>query len=288
MAAPMNWVVGIDGSEDSLVALRWAITQAAGRDVRIAAVSTWNVPMTAPVGIAGTAVLVDWSEVEDAVRHRLESIVASVDHEGVDISTLVVQGSAARSLLDLAADADLLVVGSRGLAGFKQLVLGSVSRQCATHASVPTVVVPLDARTGAIRRAVVGVDGSDNSRAALAWTLEFLAGDVVVDAVGSFEISPFTEPEITRARFPDEVVDAEREFDHLVDRLDPDGRTSRHFSLQGARRALAGAASTADLLVLGARGRGAVGAALLGSVSTWMLHNASCAVVIVPDSTSHR
>jgi nucleotide-binding universal stress UspA family protein len=283
-----QWVVGVDGSEDSARALRWAIAQAPEHHARITAVSTWNVPIVAPVGIAGTAVMGDWSEVEAAVRDRLEAIVGSVDHRGVEIDTMVVQGSAARSLIEISAEADLLVLGSRGLAGFKQLVLGSVSRQCVTHAPVPTVVVPLDAPIGAIRRAVVGVDGSESSCVALRWALGFVRHDAVVDVVGAFEISPYTDPETTRARFPAEVLDAEREFDQVVDRLDPERRTTRHFSLSGARRALHDAAHHADMVVLGPRGRGVIGSAILGSVSNWILHHADCAVVIVPDSPSHH
>jgi nucleotide-binding universal stress UspA family protein len=288
MTAAATWVVGVDGSEDSARALRWAIAHAREHHARITAVSTWNVPMVAPVGIAGTAVMGDWSEVEAAVRHRLEAIVDSVDHLGVEIDTMVVQGSAARSLIEIASDADLLVLGSRGLAGFKQLVLGSVSRQCATHAPVPTVVVPLEAPIGPIRRAVVGIDGSENSCAALGWALEFVGDDAVLDVVGAFEISPYTDPETTRARFPAEVLDAEREFDRVVDRIDPGRRANRHFSLHGARRALADAAHHADMVVLGPRGRGVIGAALLGSVSNWVLHNVDCAIVIVPDPSAHR
>lgn len=277
------WVVGLDGSDDARRALRWAVTHAPSHGARIVAVSAWSVPMTAPVGVAGTAVLVDWSQVEAAVRERLESTVASVEHDGVDVETLVVQGGAARALMDVAADADLLVVGSRGLQGFRELVLGSVSRQCATHAPVPTVVVPRTARLDELGRVVVGVDGSDNSRAALQWTLDFVPATVHVDVVGACEVSPFTDPEVTRARFPDEVVAAEREFDHVVDHLDVDRRVHRHFRLGGARRALADAAAAADLVVVGARGRGAISAALLGSVSNWLLHNLECPLVVVPD-----
>ena len=57
------------------------------------------------------------------------------------VERLVVQGDAARALLDVSSGADLVVVGSRGRGGFTGLLLGSVSQQCATHARCPVVVV---------------------------------------------------------------------------------------------------------------------------------------------------
>lgn len=273
------------------MALRWTIARAAESGVtigpvRVHAMSAWNVPLMTPVGMAGAATSVNWTEVERSVADRLAAVVEAEDHRGVPVTTEVVRGGAAHALLEAASGADLLVVGSRGLAGFKELVLGSVSRQCATHAPVPTVVVPRSAPLGPVGKIVVGFDGSDHAVAALRWTLEVAAVTMptaVIHAVGAFEISPFTDPELTRARFADEVREAEADFHHRIDALDPDHRCGRSFSLRGARRALAEAADGADLVVLGARGRGTIGAALLGSVSTWMLHNTPCAMVIVPD-----
>lgn len=296
-SARKRWVVGVDGSDDALVAARWALARAgesaaAGMPVDIVAVMAWNLPMTAPVGVAGASVLVGWEDVERGIAERLAAAVATLEHpaigHGVELHTAVVQGNAARVLMEHAAGADLLVVGSRGLSGFKQLVLGSVSRQCATHAPVPTVVVPADAPIDAVRRVVVGFDGSANAESAVRWVFDgdsWPIGDAAVEVVEAFDISPFTDPEVTRDRFREEVVAAEGRFERTLDDLDPSGRASHTFSLHGARRAVAEAAADADLLVVGARGRGTIGAALLGSVTTWLLHNTRCAVVVVPSPT---
>jgi nucleotide-binding universal stress UspA family protein len=73
----------------------------------------------------------------------IERAVATVgDVTGVKIEHRVVEGSAPEVLIDRASDADLLVVGSRGLGGFRGLLLGSVSQQCVLHATRPMVVVP--------------------------------------------------------------------------------------------------------------------------------------------------
>jgi nucleotide-binding universal stress UspA family protein len=278
-----TWIIGVDGSEDSRVALDWALSQARSRDVALVALSAWSVPVSASSVAGGPGVMVDWSEVETAVRRRLDGVVGAAASNGLRVETRVVEGGSAWSLIDASDDADLLVVGSRGLGGFKRLVLGSVSRQCATHAHSPVAVVPRGSSTEPVQRIVVGVDGSANSAAALRWAMRFAPASVPIDAVGACEISPWTDPSTTRERFPVEVERAERDFDALLDELDPDGRCGRKFHLHGARQALSEAAATADLVVLGARGHGRVGAALLGSVTTWMLHSTQRTIVVVPD-----
>jgi len=83
------------------------------------------------------------AEREDA-SELLERVIAEVATEGdrdVEISRSVVEGSAASALVAAAESADLLVIGSRGLGGFRGLLLGSVSQQCAHHASCPVVIV---------------------------------------------------------------------------------------------------------------------------------------------------
>ena len=295
MTGTRVWVVGIDGSEDSLTALSWAVDQAQRSDdppvVRV--VGAWNVPVVAPIGVAGTSVLVEWSEVARGVDEQLRAAVDSVDGDRrITIEHRVVQGGATRALLDESTDAARLIVGSRGRSGFKELVLGSVSRQCATHSTVPVVVVPATTSISPIERVVLGFDGSEHSCDAARWLLadvDLAAADIL--AVGAFDISPFDDPELTRARFVDEVEAAEAEFHRGLDDIDPTRRMRRSFSLHGARRALAEAFDPTadrpvDLVVLGARGRGTIGSALLGSVSNWVLHHVPCPLVIVP--SSHR
>lgn len=293
MTGTRVWVVGVDGSEDSSTALRWAVDQAQRSDdpplVRV--VGAWNVPVVAPIGVAGTSVLVEWSDVARGVDEQLR---AAVDAAGGDrhvaIEHRVVQGGATRALLDESADAERLIVGSRGRSGLKELVLGSVSRQCATHSTVPVVVVPATTRVSRIERVVLGFDGSDHACDAARWLLaddDLAAADML--AIGAFDISPFDDPDLTRARFVDEVEAAEADFHRGLDAIDPARRMRRSYSLHGARRALADAFDPtadrpADLVVLGARGRGAIGSTLLGSVSNWVLHHAPCPLVIVPSS----
>ena len=66
---------------------------------------------------------------------------AAAELEGIEVERLTGEGNAAEVLTDAAAGAELLVVGSRGLGGFRELLLGSVSHQCAQRASCPVVIV---------------------------------------------------------------------------------------------------------------------------------------------------
>ena len=126
-------VVGVDGSEPSAEALGYAVRQAQleGGDVR--AVTAWHVHAVS-YGGPGAAPLVNLNAAfeEDAQaisRNALKAVAADAD--GIGIEAVVREGHPAKVLLDEAASADLLVVGSRGLGGFAELLLGSVSHECA-------------------------------------------------------------------------------------------------------------------------------------------------------------
>jgi nucleotide-binding universal stress UspA family protein len=136
-------VVGVDGSKSSLVALDWAFDEAHRRGAPLVAVAAWQYPAALAAEATGFYTGAMTEELPENARQALEEALASVDHRGVDVTQVVDMGSPARILLDQAADADLLVVGARGLGGFRGLLLGSVSQQCVTHATCPTVIVPL-------------------------------------------------------------------------------------------------------------------------------------------------
>ena len=281
-----TWVVGVDGSDDSRTALAWAVAQATGRDAQIVALCTWLAPILPSDAIGQPALLMDWDRFEAELRRHLDEIVASVRFAGVaagpEITALVQQGRAARTLIENSQGAELLVVGTKGRGGLSGVMLGSISRQCATHATVPVAVVPADTDCVPVRRLVVGYDGSPNARQAVAWALQFAPMAAQIDVVRAVELVPWLDQASIRERFPTEVEKAGAEFEAEINELDPARRAGRSLQLQDARQALSEAAHDADLVVLGARGHGWLGAALLGSVCTWMLHAPSHATVIVP------
>jgi nucleotide-binding universal stress UspA family protein len=134
-------VVGVDGSEESRRALGWALDEARIRGARIVALRAWAYPALAAGGlIPATTDLVD--QLAGGERKELAETVADFDAEGVEVEQVVVEDAAAHALVEAAAGADLLVVGSRGHGGFTGLLLGSVSQQCAHHAPCPVVIVP--------------------------------------------------------------------------------------------------------------------------------------------------
>jgi len=135
-------VVGVDASDQSLVALRWAAQYARATGAKLRAVSAWHCPTT--YGIAP-----DWSDVDfvaEATKKLEDSVKATLgDSPGIPMETAVVEGQSAPVLLDAARDADLLVVGSHGHGRFAGMLMGSVSTHCVEHSSCPVVVVRGDA-----------------------------------------------------------------------------------------------------------------------------------------------
>jgi nucleotide-binding universal stress UspA family protein len=136
-------VVGVDGSEGAVRALEFALGEARARDADVKAVAAWHVP--ASVYETGwVPVSVDPSEYEkigqDALDKSFEE--AGVADSGLRVTPILREGQAAKVLVAEAEGADLLVVGSRGLGGFKGLLLGSVGQQCAHHATCPVAIVP--------------------------------------------------------------------------------------------------------------------------------------------------
>jgi nucleotide-binding universal stress UspA family protein len=140
--------VGVDGSPGSVRALRWALEEAGLRQASVEAVYVF--PFRPYLGDAWTYGMTPQipSDVVEAEQKEAEEHLAAVldqhlgDFPGVDVGRHVLPGRPARKLLDLARDADLLVLGSRGHGGFKGLLLGSVSLQCVQHAECPVVIIP--------------------------------------------------------------------------------------------------------------------------------------------------
>lgn len=131
-------VVGVDGSPPSAAALRWAVRQARLEQAEVVAVISWEYPP-----MAGWGLMVPGPEIEEAAQ---EALAETVTRElgpapEVPVTQRTVCGYPAGVLLEAAKEAQLLVVGSRGLGGFAGTVLGSVGRACVEHASCPVVVV---------------------------------------------------------------------------------------------------------------------------------------------------
>ncbi|GGI09497.1 universal stress protein [Egicoccus halophilus] len=135
-------VVGIDASEHARRALEWAFAEAELRGAELELVHAYLRPEVAYVpGMVVTDIASD-SELQAAARELVEEMVGKiVPRPTVPYEVTVQAGGAAGVLCGRAADADLAVVGARGLGGFRGLLLGSVSQQVVTHSLCPVVVV---------------------------------------------------------------------------------------------------------------------------------------------------
>jgi len=135
-------VVGVDGSECSKPALRFAIEEAALRGESVRAVCAWQVPVALYAGSAYAATVepeIYSRSARDAARQQVDEAVGT--GAKVKVELVVREGGAAQVLVEESAKASMLVVGSRGHGGFAGLLLGSVSQQCAAHARCPVTIV---------------------------------------------------------------------------------------------------------------------------------------------------
>jgi nucleotide-binding universal stress UspA family protein len=145
-------VVGIDHSKGANAALRFALEEARLRQATLRVVHAWQFAYVGATGLEGMLPVVG-GEFEDfrqggvvVLDEILRDVVA--DTHGVMIERRLDRGTPAAVLVEESRDADLLVVGSRGHGGFAQLLLGSVSQQCAQHAFCPVVIVRGTAKNG--------------------------------------------------------------------------------------------------------------------------------------------
>jgi nucleotide-binding universal stress UspA family protein len=138
-------VVGVDHSAGAKEALRFALEEAQLRQATLRAVHAWQSAYIGVTGMEGAlpAAGDELHELRAAAAAALDATLKEAIPEpgGVEVERRVVEGAPAAVLVEESRGADVLVVGSRGHGGFAQLLLGSVSQQCAHHAECPVVIV---------------------------------------------------------------------------------------------------------------------------------------------------
>ena len=275
-------VVGVDGSASSADALSWSVAEAARRGLSVRVVAVVSSLRERPSQDALAAL-------EESTRGLVDRLA---EGSGVEIETRVVVGKPAETLCIESATAAMVVVGSRGLTRFDDLLIGSVAVQVATHAAGPVVVVrsvdghvePADSAG----RVVVGVDGAEVSAPAVAFAFEEAAvRDVGLTAVYVVRDPAAVLPEampLPRLHPDDVRLDAERVLSEALA-----GWGEWYPQVEVRRMGVAGIASEvlvresagAELVVVGSRGSGGFRGLLLGSVSQAVLHHAHCPVAVV-------
>jgi nucleotide-binding universal stress UspA family protein len=296
-------VVGVDGSNSSTKALDWAVAEAGVRGAPLKVVCAYTVPRFGATSMDAAYLDVGASALSEGAGAVLEAAAERAKEHLSDVEGVLEVGDAAGVLVEHSKQAALMVVGTRGRGGFAERLLGTVSTALPVHAHCPTVVVPSGGRGRTsdaeaadeppeVRKIVVGVDGSEVSKLALARSLdEAISWQADLVAFASMPVASGTS---LFAWAPGQVdhtaVLAELEAEvgrlieaELVGREVPDGFAVRHHALDGTASALlVEFSSSADLIVVGSRGRGGFSGLLLGSTSQAVLHHARCPVMVVP------
>jgi nucleotide-binding universal stress UspA family protein len=282
-------VVGVDGSPGSDHALRWASDEAELHGWRLRVVMAFEYE-TASVAMPPMRSIPEYREVEERARRALAETLREVP-VGTRVEELVAEGSPSEVLLEAGQEAELIAVGSRGIGGFRGLLLGSVSRQVASRATVPAAVVPTWAGTVTRGRIVVGTDGSEAAAAALRWAArEAAVRDAQLEVVRVGDVARIPGPPgvVFSVEPEEELAAARQDAQRAVDEVlgpEPSVAVRVRGAVGHPTRQLLESAEEADLLVLGNRGRGRITDALLGSTSAGCVTHAPCPTVVVPSGT---
>lgn len=280
-------VVGVDGSQSSIVAVEAAAREASLRGVRLRVLHAYT-----PVAVLQPAVAVPLEELRAAAEQIAADAAACarVVEPELDVTVEAQPGEPLAVLEEESRRTDLVVVGNRGRNAFTGLLLGSTSVQLAAHAHCP-VMVTRD-RWEPAGPVVLGVDGSTAGGPAV----DFAFAEAALRRVPLLAVHAWT-PWNTEAPPPDDPADAyaakpgalaaqeERLLaETLAGRCEayPDVKVEHRPVRDDTREALIEASQGAQLVVVGSRGRGGFTGLLLGSVSQAVLHHAHCSVVVVP------
>ncbi len=284
-------VVGVDDSDEARAAAAWAAAEAARRGTGLVLVSAYSVPNR---GLLAYDVLSDdyvtTLQAEHQKLHREIAADLLAAHPELPVVSTVENGHPVDVLLGRSAGAALLVVSTRERGRFRRAIGGSVALALAGHATVPVAVIrpgTADPRTGPV---VVGVDGSANSRAAVAVAFEIAASrDAELVALHAWHDDMTFDVDERGLIGADVGDDALLQIERALVSEELAGHAERYPDVvvrPAVRKGDAGAelldlAADASLLVVGSRGRGGFKGALLGSTSQELILHADAPVVVV-------
>jgi nucleotide-binding universal stress UspA family protein len=263
-------IVGYDGSDRTLPALRWAAQEAMGSQRALRVVLAWGLPTMGFSAVSASA---------DLDRIKAESVLANAVYllgtevPGLSVEGELVQDKPAQALVDRSADAELVVVGHSGKGRVDRLVMGSVASGVVSHSESPVVVVRGE-ESGLVRRVgpiVVGVDGSAESEDAVRFAMRAAPQhgyEVVVVHAGELDglsgglhgLSP--------------ALAAGREQNPAVE-------VREVVEAGNAAELIVAQAKDAALVVVGSRGHGGLAGLVLGSVSRAVVEQSDCSVVVM-------
>ncbi|MES4892141.1 universal stress protein [Streptomyces sp. NPDC096012] len=286
MARPIT--AGVDGTEESRAALDWAAREAVRRGLPLRVLHAWR--YAEALATADRDTQRRW--VEEGVAEAVRTV--SERHPELQESVDVVEGGAAHSLARAAAEAEMLVLGSRGHGPVVGFLLGSVGQQVIAEAARPVVLVRASDRPAAEaagRDVVVGQHGApEDSAAALRFAFETAAARrATVRAVRAWTLPPVFSYSPGSLKLLDDAGGLEPyEKRTLAEALQPwrerfpDVPVAEHVEMGSAGQVLLSVAGRAQLMVVGRRAHRTAVGARIGSVAHGVLHHADCPVAVVP------
>lgn len=281
-------LIAVDGSAESDAAVRWAAREAVLREAPVTlmhviapVVVSWPI---APV----EGSIVEWQE--DNARHVIEqaqkTLLANIsDAEPPAVRTEVKYTGIVPQLLAAAKEAQMVVVGSRGMGAVGRAILGSVSSGLVHHASCPVAVVHADEAQAPdhISPVLLGIDGSPASEAATALAFDEASrlgvGLVALHAWSDVGVFPLLG--MDWRQYEDEGCEILGERLAGWQEQYPDVKVQRRVVCDQPARWLIEESQRAQLVIVGSRGRGGFSGMLLGSVSSNVAQSANAPVIVV-------
>ncbi|MEV5799433.1 universal stress protein [Streptomyces collinus] len=279
---------GVDGTEESLAALDWAAREAVRRRLPLRVVHVWRYEESLATADRGTQH--GWAS--QGVREAVRTV--SGRHPELEVAVDVLEDGAARALAGAAAEAEMLVLGSRGHGRVVGFLVGSVGQHVITEAARPVVLVRAEDRPAAEaagRDVVVGQHGSpEDSADVLRFAFETAAlRGAAVRAVRAWTLPPvFAYSPGSLKLLDDEGGLQPYERQALADALAPwrerfpEVPVAEQVEMGSAGQVLLETAAQAQLLVVGRRARRTAVGTRIGSVAYGVLHHAPCPVAVVP------
>ncbi|MBI2706152.1 MAG: universal stress protein [Actinobacteria bacterium] len=283
---PPRIVVGVDDTRGAAAALRWAVDEAHTWQAHLEVIHAWE-------PVSGTAARTAPAPAEAAAGGAVamvDRLLDEIDTTGLDVTWTRADGPPAHALVAASTTADLIGVGTRGMRAAEGLIRGSVREHCVTHAACSVAVVPNDERAARERavappRVVVGTDGSAPSLVAMRWAFaEAQARGWTVRPLMAWSFLDQHRPGGDDRFLPTyKGSEAVAALDELVEQVgrDFDVAADPVVRCDLPEAALLDEVHPQDLLVVGARGRGALAGILLGSVSLRCVTEAPCPTIVV-------
>jgi nucleotide-binding universal stress UspA family protein len=291
-SAHQGIVVGVDGSQLSEMAVRWAVYEAEMRNIPLSLIHVIDTPAWGSLTLGGGAVppseTGEWQRTEG---ERIISAAVKVAEDSVEdgarlqLDSEVCFSATVPTLVDLSKEARMVVVGCRGRGMLRRILLGSVSAGLIHHAHCPVAVIhegsPV-AGEASVLPVVLGIDGSPASELATELAFDEASrrgvGLIALHAWCDADVSSLPGVEWSAQQAVGEEVLAER-LAGWRERY-PDVAVGRRIVFDGPARHLVDAAESSQLVVVGSHGRGGFSGMLLGSVSAAVAQEADVPVIV--------